>query len=136
VKARISFISLQYWLPVIIMCIMIFVLSEKGGDIYIPPIPYIDKFLHIALYSVLALFYCRAHKWQWRTFVFPGTIIFTIAYGISDEIHQYFVPHRNPEITDILADGIGGLMGYYAYCFLIPGLIKQANNGPRQYINH
>ena len=32
------------------------------------------------------------------------------AYGVSDEIHQHFVPGRNSEIMDVVADTAGGLL--------------------------
>lgn len=42
-------------------------------------------------------------------------VIITLLYGISDEIHQSFVPNRTYDIHDIVADGIGGLAGAWAY---------------------
>ena len=36
-------------------------------------------------------------------------IIITIAYAITDEFHQYFVPGRIPSILDILFDSFGAL---------------------------
>ncbi len=38
----------------------------------------------------------------------------TILYGISDEFHQSFVPGRQPSWYDVLADGLGGLLGVLA----------------------
>jgi VanZ family protein len=39
-------------------------------------------------------------------------VLFVIMYGISDEIHQSFVPTRNPKFTDVLFDTIGGIIGF------------------------
>jgi len=36
-------------------------------------------------------------------------------YGISDEIHQYYVPSRNADILDVIADILGALCGVYLY---------------------
>ena len=36
-------------------------------------------------------------------------------YGMTDELHQYFVPERNGSVLDVVADGVGSLIG--AYCF-------------------
>ncbi len=33
-----------------------------------------------------------------------------ILYGISDEIHQAFVPGRVPDLADVLADSIGAII--------------------------
>lgn len=35
------------------------------------------------------------------------TIIITSLYGVSDEVHQYFVPNRECEVLDWAADFIG-----------------------------
>jgi VanZ family protein len=32
-------------------------------------------------------------------------------YGLSDEIHQAFVPSRSPDILEFLADSLGALAG-------------------------
>ena len=42
-------------------------------------------------------------------------IVFVAMYGLSDEIHQVFVPNRSFEVADILADTMGAVM---AQCFL------------------
>lgn len=109
---------LNYWLPVILYCAFIFLLSHEGGDIKLPPILFIDKFIHISLYAVLGFLYARAHKWQWKNGVLPGVLIFTFLYGASDEFHQSFVPNRNPSVHDLLADGIGGILGYLLFHFV------------------
>jgi VanZ family protein len=36
--------------------------------------------------------------------------VLTIIYGITDEIHQYYVPNRSAEVQDWLADVIGILL--------------------------
>ena len=46
------------------------------------------------------------------------SIAASTGYGISDEIHQYFVPYRSADIMDVLADMVGSCIGVMAY-FLI-----------------
>jgi len=36
-------------------------------------------------------------------------------YGISDEIHQSFVPSRDAELLDVVADILGAAAGVYLY---------------------
>jgi VanZ family protein len=36
-------------------------------------------------------------------------------YGISDEIHQSFVPYRDGSVSDVLADILGAVCGVYIY---------------------
>jgi VanZ family protein len=41
-------------------------------------------------------------------------------YGISDEIHQYFVPGRSADVMDVAADFVGAAWGVLLYmCFII-----------------
>lgn len=36
-----------------------------------------------------------------------GVILFCLLYGISDEIHQSFIPDRHSSMSDVAADSIG-----------------------------
>ncbi len=123
--------SSKYWLPVIIFCFFIFILSEKGGQIYIPPVPFLDKILHVILYTILGVLYTRAHNYQWGRGRVGWTVLFTIIYGLSDEFHQSFVPGRVSSVSDLIADGVGGMIGFYAYNFLTIEL-KRVNSGTGQ----
>ena len=38
-------------------------------------------------------------------------VLFASLYGISDEVHQLFVPGRTFSIQDMMADGLGALAG-------------------------
>jgi VanZ family protein len=43
--------------------------------------------------------------------VFLSTVVFTGAYGLSDEWHQMYVPGRSVSLLDALADVCGGTLG-------------------------
>ena len=45
------------------------------------------------------------------------SVVSASLYGISDEIHQYFVPFRDAEVADVIADIIGAVCGVYLYQF-------------------
>ena len=70
-----------------------------------------DKGAHGLLYFGLGVLLVRARAGGWRRPVTLGiaaaAIVVATLYGISDEIHQYFVPLRQMEVRDILADAIG-----------------------------
>jgi VanZ family protein len=38
-----------------------------------------------------------------------AAIAISTAYGVSDEVHQLFVPGRSSELADLLADAIGAI---------------------------
>jgi VanZ family protein len=42
-------------------------------------------------------------------------VALTLGYGITDEIHQMFVPGRIASVADILADITGGMLGAWIY---------------------
>lgn len=39
-------------------------------------------------------------------------------YGITDEIHQLFVPGRSGQVKDVIIDGAGSIVGILVYVFL------------------
>jgi len=43
------------------------------------------------------------------------SVVLSSLYGVSDEIHQYFVPFREADLLDVLADTLGGILGVYIY---------------------
>ena len=91
---------------------LIFYLSSRS-NINVPMvIKGFDKVLHACAYMVLAfLLYLSIFKSGARKYVFIGALIFTIFYGITDEIHQYYVPGRDAAAGDIIADAIGAFIG-------------------------
>jgi VanZ family protein len=58
------------------------------------------------------------------------SILFCILYGISDEIHQYFVPSRQADVMDALFDGLGGALGVVLYLFMEKRLLNLATRIP------
>ncbi len=54
--------------------------------------------------------------WAWREGgrrVPPWMMVFSgMVYGALDEWHQSFVPGRDPALGDVVADGLGVLVGF------------------------
>jgi VanZ family protein len=74
-----------------------------------------DKFQHLLAYLVLAvslgLWFSPEH-WQFhclRTFLL--IVFISSVYGVVDEIHQYFVPGRDCNVWDWIADTLGAALG-------------------------
>jgi len=94
---------------------LIFYLSGQPADVSagveILEIPRI--ILHMGEYAILGLLMNSAMM-QVSSKV-PRSVFFSSAfcclYGVTDEIHQFFVPTRCFDIYDILADTIGGIAG-------------------------
>ena len=47
------------------------------------------------------------------------SVVSASLYGISDEIHQSFVPFRDAEVADVIADILGAFSGVYLYQLLM-----------------
>ncbi len=110
---------LTRWFPLIAYCIFIFFQSSHPTPQEIPSFRFMDKMLHIAAYAVLAILFYRAYqtlpiRHNLRLLLLLS-ILSASLYGISDEIHQYFVPFREADIFDGIADTIGAIIGVLVY---------------------
>jgi len=112
-----------YWLPLILYCLMIYIQSAHPSPEQIPSFPFVDKVLHFAAYGILGILFYRAYQ----TLRIKNNIqllmvlsaVSASLYGISDEIHQSFVPFREAESADAIADTIGAFSGVYLYQLLV-----------------
>lgn len=68
----------------------------------------LDKLIHAAVYAVLALLLLFADRRPvgWRAWFWVGV---ACLYGLSDEIHQHFVPPRQADPLDLTADAAGAV---------------------------
>ena len=103
------------WLPTIVLMGTIFYISSRPAP-EIFRTQYIfsqDKFLHIGVYFALAVFFARAFIWEgkpWDRKWMWLAVALSALYGMTDEVHQAFVPERTSEIGDWIADVIGSLL--------------------------
>lgn len=68
-----------------------------------------DKVFHMGAYFTMGVF-------AWRVFnnylskpkmIFASSLVFCSLYGLSDEWHQSFVPGRDADLLDWVADTLG-----------------------------
>ena len=75
--------------------------------------------LHFTAYALLGALFLRAFNItrirHHLKLIIILSIILSSLYGISDEIHQSFVPFRTADAMDALADIIGSITGVYLY---------------------
>jgi VanZ family protein len=94
-------ILLKRWLPALILCVLIFAASATPGaqvsDEFVVDFG-VHKTIHLILYSALFFCFYRATK------SVPLAMLFSILYGVSDEVHQTFVPTRQGSALDVLVD--------------------------------
>jgi VanZ family protein len=107
---------LWLWAPVAIYMAAIFFASADPS----PPLPISvsDKLLHMLAYAGLALLVFRAAtrgipaRVTWRSAAV--TLLITIGYGLSDEVHQMSVPNRSADVKDLYADAAGAAIALIA----------------------
>ena len=106
---------LRFWLPVYLYAALIFAYSSLSSPPVAPRMLHGDKLLHLVEYAILGYLVARAAKnsssLRLRANFRIFAVAFAVIYGLSDELHQYFVPGREVEILDVLADGAGAFLG-------------------------
>ena len=104
---------LLFWGPVFLFAIFIFIMSSISSHEGNDPFPHFDKFAHFLVYGAFALLIFRGFTRTIRSnnflLIAILTVVVTVAYGVSDEFHQSFVPARDSDVNDIAADGIGAI---------------------------
>ncbi len=104
------------WLAVAMWMGGIFYLSQQTAPLGATASNVESIFAHVSLYVGLAFLL------QWaltggavrRRLVFgwaPIAFALTVLYGVSDEVHQAFVPGRTPALIDITFDAAGAMLG-------------------------
>jgi VanZ family protein len=110
---------LYRWLPLIVYCLAIYIQSDFPASEHLPSFEFSDKILHFSAYAVMGVLFYRAYqtlriKDDPRMLILLSVVSASL-YGISDEIHQYFVPFRDAEILDAIANFLGALCGVCLY---------------------
>jgi len=109
---------LGLWGPVCAMLALIFRVSSSSS---LPTTTSVldDSVWHAGTYAVLSGLLLRAlagAQWgQVNASVALLAAVLATLYGATDEIHQWFVPGRTPELSDLGADAAGAVSA----CWLI-----------------
>lgn len=106
---RVLFLRAYFW-PVAIAVLIIS--ASHRSRVASPEIVNIDKLAHFAVYGLLATLLCRLGS-GWRAAW--GALMLASAFGASDEWHQSFVPGRESELADWVADTCGAALAVVLY---------------------
>lgn len=112
----------RYWGPVGLYAGLIFF----GSSISSPPEAISsllkgisDKVLHLSEYALLGALLYRACRHGAGTWMAEHAVWAAVAgsalYGLSDETHQLFVPLREADLLDVVADTVGGTVGAWSW---------------------
>ena len=117
-----SWILIKYWAPVLLYCgIIVYLSSQSHPSQQLPSFLFgmSDKLLHALEYGILGILLYRAfHQTTGAVGSIILSIIFVIIFGISDEIHQWFVPNRQADTWDLLADTFGATFFILTWVFI------------------
>ena len=98
------------WGPAALWAAVLFLLSELEGTSALLPAG-VDKVVHGGLYSILGL----SLAWGRARTGFAGSTVLLLiigaGYGALDEWHQSFVPGRDANLGDWMADVVGVMLG-------------------------
>lgn len=113
---RLTIRSWVPWVPAAGVMAVIFILSSQSG-LAVSEDPAVEKPIratgHLLAYGLLAALLLAALSWGRRPRLRDAALAFAIAvaYGVTDELHQSFVPTRNGRIDDVVIDAIGAAAG-------------------------
>ena len=111
-----------YWAPVVGYAALIFFLSSLSRpEIYVPSqlLELGDKILHGIEYGVLGILTYRAFRYAGGAWSASHALLLAIiastTYGLTDEIHQFFVPLREADVWDFLTDAVGSSVAAWGW---------------------
>lgn len=97
------------WAAVIVWMGMIFFLSSRPDlPDFAPGLPGLEEIGgHLTAYGVLAGLLWWALRGSGVRYPATWALVLAVAYGVSDEFHQSFVPGRTMSVSDLIVDLIG-----------------------------
>ncbi len=113
---------LLYWAPLLAWMTAIFVLSSmtpaeiETASSPVRGFPMLTKpaVAHVVEFGVMAVLARRLlRRYQVLTapYLWIAVLFVAIGYGATDELHQSFVPGRDPSWQDVGLDSVGALIG-------------------------
>jgi VanZ family protein len=109
--------ALRLWSPVAAWMAVIFAVSSVTLPQSVAAIP--DWSTHGGAYALLSLLCCRALAGGLGGPLSSKDALLAVllcaAYGVTDEVHQLFVPGRQAAVADLVKDVAGAAVGAWLY---------------------
>jgi VanZ family protein len=122
------------WAPALGYMLLIWALSSLPTQFDFSRVPFHDKGVHFVEYGTLAVLLAHAFHGSLHNLSQPAVLALAFAtatlWGLSDEIHQAFVPGRVSDVNDLLADAFGALLGAVTY-WLMRQVLRHAHRPHR-----
>jgi VanZ family protein len=100
------------WLPAVAWAAVIYWFSSLS-TLPVPQLDGLDKVEHFTAYGLLA--YLSARGCAASRLPPAWGLVLACLYGVSDELHQAFVPGRSADVFDWMADAAGAAAALYLY---------------------
>ncbi|MDA3818660.1 MAG: VanZ family protein [Prolixibacteraceae bacterium] len=95
----------------IVSIIIVFIVTMVPGDGNVAG-NYLDKVVHFLVFLMLSINICYRFYENKRLI---DSLIWAIFFGLMTEVIQQFIPGRNMDIYDAIADTLGVISGFYLY---------------------
>lgn len=99
----------RWFLGSVVIILIATLMPGGAGEL---SIKYVDKLVHFGLFLFLSINIC--YKYQQNEKLIE-VILWAIFFGLLTEFFQQFVPARDMDIYDGIADTLGVIAGYYFY---------------------
>ena len=109
--------------PLIVYWIMLFIATTLPAS-NLPSVAVSDKIKHFGAFFGLSVLLSLTLIYQNKVLLFKkyflvSALVISSIYGLLDEIHQSFVPGRNSEFLDWVADSLGASAGVFIVSYLL-----------------
>lgn len=107
---------------------LIFYLSSLPNETLRSIGPNVNTILaHIVEYAILGFLISRVATQLAGNFyaIFSFSFLFSLGYGVLDEIHQLFVPTRYCTVVDVYANAVGSLAGVLLFLLVTKWMREQ-----------
>lgn len=108
-----------WWVAAGLYALGIFFFSSQPYPFGIRRLPFVvDKVIHVLVYGLFSgVLFAALRQSRPRTsllLISGFALTVTVLYGLSDEYHQSFVPHRRLDVYDLMADAVGAFLAQCA----------------------
>jgi VanZ family protein len=119
-----------FWILLIVYSVVIFIFSSRP-EVGVEQLFYgQDKVIHFLTYGIHA-FLCLAALSDkillLKLFHYFLALVFSVSYGIFNEIYQYFIPEREFSSGDILANSLG-IITFLILVYIFPNKKQKKGN--------
>jgi len=107
-RLRPALLTIARWIPAALWAGVIFAASSLPGS----AVPSgLSIYGHLTEYAVLGALVVAAQRTRDAKRALLVALAACALYGVSDEVHQAFVPMRTPDVLDVLTDVAGAAVG-------------------------